>query len=100
MDSAIKLIAHRKTEVDVIATEITSSAPVLATTQDTIPSNSTNKSEETKIPTIHTPVKPVERKLGSQLPKGDMTVSQYKSWLMQQLSMVNNFNKTDILKFD
>lgn len=100
MDSAIKLIAHRKTEVDVIATEITSSAPVLASTQDTIPSNSTNKSKETNIPAIHTPVNPVERKLGSQLPKGDMTVSQYKSWLMQQLSMVNNFNKTDILKFD
>lgn len=79
MDNAIKMLPQLKVSVDVMSTEIITSNPN---------------------PTPPPTPKPTERKLRSQLPTGNMSVYQYKDWLMQQLAMVNSYGATDILKFD
>ena len=103
MDSAVKLLSSRDTEADVISTTIRTVAPAFVTsdtpsvgTSDGDSHSGSAKSEKSVAPTAA----PFERKLRNQLPKGNLSVAEYRSWLMQQLSMVNNFGSTDILKFD
>ena len=91
--SAIKLLPSLGTEVDVIETEIHTSAPNPQPTPNPQPG-------PTPQPQPAPQPKPTERRLHSQLPTGQLSVAQYKQWLKQQLAMVNQYNESDILKFD
>lgn len=44
--------------------------------------------------------KPIQRNMKAKLPKGTASVSEYRSWLKQQLAMLNMFGEDDILNFD
>ena len=89
--SAISLLSSLGTQVDVMETEINTTAP--APHPQPQPKPQPGPEPEPK-------PKPIERKLRSQLPTGQLSVAQYKQWLKQQLAMVNQFGATDILKFD
>ena len=44
--------------------------------------------------------KPIQRNMKAKLPKGTASVAEYRSWLKQQLAMLNMFGEDDILNFD
>ena len=44
--------------------------------------------------------KPMQRNMKAKLPKGTTSVAEYRSWLKQQLTMLNMFGEDDILNFD
>lgn len=100
MDSAVKLLSQRRTDADIISASIRTEAPapVTPSVKSTEGGSLMGSSKPEKAAT--TAPAPVERKLASQLPKGTLSVAEYRSWLMQQLSMVNSFATNDILKFD
>lgn len=43
---------------------------------------------------------PIQRNMKAKLPKGTTSVAEYRSWLKQQLTMLNMFGEDDILNFD
>ena len=88
--SAIGMLPQLLVDVDVMETEI-------CTTDPTPKPQPKPKSDDLK---PQPKPQPKERKLRSQLPTGQLSVEQYKQWLKQQLAMVNQFDKNDILKFD
>ena len=72
-------------------------------TQDPSP----KKPDIPKLPDTPTPEdkpasqpKPIQRNMKAKLPKGTASVSEYRSWLKQQLAMLNMFGEDDILNFD
>lgn len=89
IDNAIKMLPQLQTEVDVFDTEVKTTAP-------TPPQPPTPSPGPQPLPQPQ----PTIRKLRSQLPTGQLSVSQYKQWLKQQLAMVNSYDEKDILKFD
>ncbi len=91
IDNAIKMLPQLQTEADVFDTEVKTTAP--APPQPPTPSPSPEPQPQPQ-------PQPTIRKLRSQLPTGQLSVSQYKQWLKQQLAMVNSYDKKDILKFD
>lgn len=46
------------------------------------------------------PATPKTRNMRSQLPSGMLSVEQYRTWLSQQLSLLNGFDTTDRLDFN
>ena len=93
IDNAIKMLPQLQTEADVFDTEVKTTAP--APPQPPTPSPSPGPQ-----PQPQPQPQPTIRKLRSQLPTGQLSVTQYKKWLKQQLAMVNNYDEKDILKFD
>ena len=93
IDNAIKMLPQLQTEADVFDTEVKTTAP--APPQPPTPSPSPGPQ-----PQPQPQPQPTVRKLRSQLPTGQLSVSQYKQWLKQQLAMVNSYDEKDILKFD
>ena len=93
IDNAIKMLPQLQTEADVFDTEVKTTAP--APPQPPTPSPSPGPQ-----PQPQPQPQPTIRKLRSQLPTGQLSVTQYKKWLKQQLAMVNNYEEKDILKFD
>ena len=93
IDNAIKMLPQLQTEADVFDTEVKTTAPTppLPPTPSPSPGPQPQPQPQTQ-PTI--------RKLRSQLPTGQLSVTQYKQWLKQQLAMVNSYDEKDILKFD
>lgn len=89
IDNAIKMLPQLQTEADVFDTEVKTTDPTPP--QPPTPSPGPQPQPQPQ-PTI--------RKLRSQLPTGQLSVSQYKQWLKQQLAMVNSYDEKDILKFD
>lgn len=72
-------------------------------TQDPSP----KKPDIPKLPDTPTPEdkpasqpKPIQRNMKAKLPKGTASVAEYRSWLKQQLVMLNMFGEDDILNFD
>ena len=72
-------------------------------TQDPSP----RKPDIPKLPNTPTPEdkpvsqpKPIQRNMKAKLPKGTASVAEYRSWLKQQLAMLNMFGEDDILNFD
>jgi hypothetical protein len=102
MDSAIKMLQQLSTEVDVMSTELVTTEPIPVPKPvpgpkplpKPLPGGSKPQPNPDPKP------KPKERKLRSQLPTGQLSVADYKKWLMQQLAMVNQYDSSDILKFD
>lgn len=88
--SAINMLPQLLVDVDVIETEICTSAPKPEPQPQPVPGTPTSQPKS----------QPKERKLRNQLPTGQLSVAQYKQWLKQQLAMVNQFDTNDILKFD
>lgn len=43
---------------------------------------------------------PIHRNMKAKLPRGIVSVAEYRSWLKQQLAMLNMFGEDDILNFD
>ena len=82
--AAINMLPQRKVDVVVMSTSVKTSAP----TPPPKPDDPKPKPQPTK------------RKLHDQLPTGTLSVSQYRQWLTQQLTMVNQYGATDILEFD
>lgn len=97
MDSAIKMMRQLATELDVLSTEVVTTAPEPPIPQ---PRPTPGDPKPHPDPEPKPQSKPKVRNLRRQLPSGHLTVAQYKQWLMQQLSMVNQYESTDILKFD
>ena len=93
IDNAIKMLPQLQTEADVFDTEVKTTAP--APPQPPTPSPSPGPQ-----PQPQPQPQPTVRKLRSQLPTGQLSVTQYKQWLKQQLAMVNSYDEKDILKFD
>ena len=93
IDNAIKMLPQLQTEADVFDTEVKTTAPTPP--QPPTPSPSLGPQ-----PQPQPQPQPTIRKLRSQLPTGQLSVSQYKQWLKQQLAMVNSYDEKDILKFD
>ena len=91
IDNAIKMLPQLQTEADVFDTEVKTTAP--APPQPPTPSPGPQPQPQPQ-------PQPTVRKLRSQLPTGQLSVSQYKQWLKQQLAMVNSYDEKDILKFD
>jgi hypothetical protein len=100
MDCAIKMLVQLKTEVDVMSTEIVTSKPTPIPTPTSKPQPKPGGAQPQPTPIPIPQPEPKERKLRSQLPTGQLSVAEYKQWLMQQLSMVNQYDSNDILKFD
>jgi hypothetical protein len=100
IDSAIKMLQQLNTEVDVMSTEIVTSKPISEPKPTPKPQPKSEPRESHPQPNPEPEPKPKERKLRSQLPTGQLSVAEYKQWLMQQLSMVNQYGASDILKFD
>lgn len=94
--NAISLLPALQTAVDVMETEVHTSNPNPAPIQQA--STTQQTTQQTKPQQAQS--QPTERKLHNQLPKGRLSVSEYKQWLKQQLAMVNQYGKDDILKFD
>lgn len=46
------------------------------------------------------PPTPKTHKLKNQLPQGDISVSQYRNWLTQQLSLLRNFKDIDLINLN
>ena len=93
IDNAIKMLPQLQTEADVFDTEVKTTAP-------TPPLPPTPSPSPGPQPQPQPQPQPTVRKLRSQLPTGQLSVSQYKQWLKQQLAMVNSYDEKDILKFD
>ena len=93
IDNAIKMLPQLQTEADVFDTEVKTTAP-------TPPQPPTPSPSPGPQPQPQPQPQPTVRKLRSQLPTGQLSVSQYKQWLKQQLAMVNSYDEKDILKFD
>lgn len=91
IDNAIKMLPQLQTEADVFDTEVKTTAPTPP--QPPTPSPGPQPQPQPQ-------PQPTVRKLRSQLPTGQLSVSQYKQWLKQQLAMVNSYDEKDILKFD
>lgn len=91
IDNAIKMLPQLQTEADVFDTEVKTTAPTPP--QPPTPSPGPQPQPQPQ-------PQPTIRKLRSQLPTGQLSVSQYKQWLKQQLAMVNSYDEKDILKFD
>ena len=92
--SAINMLPQLNVDVDVMETEICTSDPKPAPQPQPQPGPGDPNPQPQPKP------QPKERKLRSQLPTGQLSVTQYKQWLKQQLAMVNQFDTNDILKFD
>ena len=88
--SAINILPQLNVDVDVMETEICTSDPKPVPQ----PQPQSGPGDPNPQP------QPKERKLRSQLPTGQLSVTQYKQWLRQQLAMVNQYAPTDVLKFD
>ena len=61
-----------------------------------------NKPDIPKLPDTPTPEdklapNPIQRNMKAKLPKGTASVAEYRSWLKQQLAMLNMFGEDDIL---
>ena len=93
IDNAIKMLPQLQTEADVFDTEVKTTAP-------TPPQPPTPSPSPGPQPQPQPQPQPTIRKLRSQLPTGQLSVTQYKQWLKQQLAMVNSYDEKDILKFD
>ena len=93
IDNAIKMLPQLQTEADVFDTEVKTTAP-------TPPLPPTPSPSPGPQPQPQPQPQPTIRKLRSQLPTGQLSVTQYKQWLKQQLAMVNSYDEKDILKFD
>ena len=93
IDNAIKMLPQLQTEADVFDTEVKTTAP-------TPPLPHTPSPSPGPQPQPQPQTQPTIRKLRSQLPTGQLSVTQYKQWLKQQLAMVNSYDEKDILKFD
>lgn len=93
IDNAIKMLPQLQTEADVFDTEVKTTAP-------TPPLPPTPSPSPGPQPQPQPQPQPTVRKLRSQLPTGQLSVTQYKQWLKQQLAMVNSYDEKDILKFD
>ena len=93
IDNAIKMLPQLQTEADVFDTEVKTTAP-------TPPQPPTPSPSPGPQPQPQPQTQPTIRKLRSQLPTGQLSVTQYKQWLKQQLAMVNSYDEKDILKFD
>ena len=92
IDNAIKMLPQLQTEADVFDTEVKTTAPA--------PPQPTPSPSPGPQPQPQPQPQPTIRKLRSQLPTGQLSVTQYKQWLKQQLAMVNSYDEKDILKFD
>lgn len=51
-------------------------------------------------PTPQPAPRPKVRSMKNKMPSGKLSVTEYRQWLKQQLSMVNGFDATDSLDFD
>lgn len=89
---AIHILPQQNVDVDVMETEICTSAPAPQPQPQPDPGKPNPQPQPKPLPK--------ERKLRNQLPTGQLSVTQYKQWLKQQLAMVNQFDINDILKFD
>lgn len=76
--------------VDIWETEIVTSAPQPQTVPET----------ETDNPAPQPASQPKELKMRGKMPNGTCTVSQYRQWLKQQLTMLNQLSDNDILNFN
>jgi len=98
--NAINLLPAQNIEVDVMETEIVTTAPVPQPQPHPQPEPQPTPGKPSPAPQPQPTPQPKVRKLHSQLPTGQYSVAQYKQWLKQQLAMVNQFDTNDILKFD
>ncbi len=98
--SAINLLPQLFVDVDVMETEICTTDPTPNPNPQPQPQPKPGDPNPQPQPQPQPKPQPKERKLRSQLPTGQLSVAQYKQWLRQQLAMVNQFDKNDILKFD
>ena len=90
------MLPQLNVDVDVMETEICTSDP----TPKPQPQPQPQPGPGDPNPQPRPKPQPKERKLRSQLPTGQLSVTQYKQWLKQQLAMVNQYAPTDVLKFD
>ncbi len=97
MDSAIKMAPTFGVEIDVMKTEVHTSDPTPVPQPEPTPDPNPAPNPQ---PQPKPEPKPVERNLRNQLPKGQLSVADYKQWLTTQLTMLNSYGATDILKFD
>jgi DNA-binding transcriptional regulator GbsR (MarR family) len=87
----ITLVENWFTKIDLWETQIRTSAP---TPPPTPGSGSTTEPQPQPKP------EPKVVNMKSKMPKGKKHVSDYKSWLMQQLAIVNQMKGDDIVDFD
>lgn len=98
--NAINLLPAQNVDVDVMETEIVTTAPYTQPQPQLQPEPQPTPGEPSPAPQPQPAPQPKVRKLRSLLPSGQYSVAQYKEWLKQQLAMVNKYNTNDILKFD
>jgi hypothetical protein len=67
----------------------------IVTSQPTPPAPTPKPGESTPTPQPS----PQVRSMRSHLPQGKMSVSEYRQWLTQQLSLIKNFGASDELDF-
>lgn len=94
LESALKSIPSEKTNLQVLESEIVTTAP------QPKPEPPQNKPKHGGDTTPPAPATQKERKVKSILPKGKKSVADYKEWLADQLLFVNKCDETDILNFD
>ena len=94
LESALKSIPSEKTNLQVLESEIVTTAP------QPKPEPPQDKPKPGGDTTPPAPTTPKERKVKSILPKGKKSVADYKEWLADQLLFVNKCDATDILNFD
>ena len=89
--SANEMISQKETELSIIDAQLVRSKPVKPTSDPAVPDNVDGQDEQ--IP--KTTVSIIKR----TLPDSEMTVSEYRTWLLEELKTVSAMQDTDKVSF-